>query len=234
MMVSTGHAGKRDALFKLPYDTVRDFPAFPASQASRILLVVCRRSGVKTVKELIALAKSKPGEFNFSSAGIGRGTADQRGDVQACRRHQATHAPYKGAPEALNEVMAGRVQFCFSPILVATGQVKRASTSRSGKHRARSPMFRRRPDGRRSCYAGLPVRSTVTWLLVCQPNSAAARQYAQSSEIVQHPQPAGHEGTAADAGRDTRPDHARGVRRFIRAEVQRFAKVLIAAGARIN
>src|SRR2546423_2733359 len=119
MMVSTGHAGNATLYSKLPYDTVRDFAGISRVASVPNLLVVSPALGVKSVKELIALAKSKPGQFNFSSAGIGSGTQINGEMFKLAAGINATHVPYKGAPEAINEVMAGRVEFNFSPVLVA-------------------------------------------------------------------------------------------------------------------
>src|SRR5689334_6233141 len=74
MMVSTGHAGNATLYSKLPYDTIRDFSGVSRVASVPNLLIVAPASGVKSVKELIAAAKAKPGQFNFSSAGIGSGT----------------------------------------------------------------------------------------------------------------------------------------------------------------
>src|ERR687895_684585 len=71
MMVSTGHAGNATLYSKLPYDTVKDFSGISRVASVPNLLVVPPSLGVKSLKELIALAKSKPGQFNFSSAGVG-------------------------------------------------------------------------------------------------------------------------------------------------------------------
>jgi tripartite-type tricarboxylate transporter receptor subunit TctC len=130
MMVSTGHAGNATLYSKLPYDTIKDFSGISRVASVPNLLVVSPTLGVKSVKELIALAKSKPGQMNFSSAGVGSGTQINGEMFKLAAGINATHVPYKGAPEALNEAMAGRVEFNFSPILVAAGQVRRGKCSR--------------------------------------------------------------------------------------------------------
>jgi len=74
MMVSTGHAGNATLYSKLPYDTVKDFSGISQVASVPNLLVVGPSLGVKSVKELIAYAKARPGQINFSSAGVGSGT----------------------------------------------------------------------------------------------------------------------------------------------------------------
>src|SRR3954464_12563468 len=106
MMVSTGHAGNATLYSKLPYDTIKDFSGISRVASVPNLLVVSPTLGVKSVKELIALAKSKPGQLNFSSAGVGSGTQINGEMFKLAAGINATHVPYKGAPEALNEAMA--------------------------------------------------------------------------------------------------------------------------------
>ena len=72
------------------------------------LLIVAPALGPKSVKELIAYAKAKPGQFNFSSAGIGSGTQINGEMFRLAAGIEATHVPYKGAVESLNEAMDGR------------------------------------------------------------------------------------------------------------------------------
>ena len=121
MMVSTGHAGNATLFSKLPYDTIRDFAGVSQVASVPNVLVVTPALGPKTVKELIALAKSQPGKLNFSSAGIGSGTQINGEMFKLAAGIQITHVPYKGAPDALNNVIGGSVQFNFSPVLVAQG-----------------------------------------------------------------------------------------------------------------
>jgi hypothetical protein len=88
------------------------------------LLVVSPALGPKSVKELVAYAKARPGQINFSSAGIGSGTQINGEMFRLAAGFEATHVPYKGAVESLNDAMTGRVQFTFSPVLVSQGLVK--------------------------------------------------------------------------------------------------------------
>src|SRR6185436_10735312 len=74
MLVSAGHAANATLYRKLQYDTVRDFAGVSIVASTPNVLMVGPGLGVKTVKELIALVKSKPGQMNYSSAGIGSGT----------------------------------------------------------------------------------------------------------------------------------------------------------------
>ena len=233
MMVSTGHAGNATLYSKLPYDTVKDFAGISRVASVPNLLVVAPALNVKTVKDLIALAKSKAGQFNFSSAGIGSGTQINGEMFKLAAGIQATHVPYKGAPEALNETIAGRVEFCFTPILVAAGQVKAGrvvalavSTSQ------RSPMF---PNVPTVAEAGLPGFDYDQWygLLVSAktPRPLVATLNKEVVRILNLPDIKDRLMTQGATPAPTTPEEFDA---FIRTEVKRFAKVLIAAGARIN
>jgi len=77
-----------------------------------------------SVKELIALARSRPGQVNFSSAGVGSGRHFAGELFKSSAGVDVVHVPFKGIPEALTETMAGRVQFFMSPLASAIGLVK--------------------------------------------------------------------------------------------------------------
>lgn len=98
---------------RLSYDPARDFAAVAALGTTPFVLVVPPASGMKTVNDLTAAAKAKPGALNFASPGIGTAShlSAQRFLLGADVR--AVHVPFKGGVEAMNEVMAGRIDFFF-------------------------------------------------------------------------------------------------------------------------
>ncbi len=119
MMVSAGHAANATLYRKLSYDTLKDFSGVSLVASTPNLLVVGSSLGVKSAKDLIAMAKAKPGQMNYSSAGIGSGTHLNGEQFKLAAGISATHIPFRGAPEALVDVVAGRVHFLFTPIVVA-------------------------------------------------------------------------------------------------------------------
>jgi tripartite-type tricarboxylate transporter receptor subunit TctC len=233
MMVSTGHAGNATLYSKLPYDTIRDFSGVSRVASVPNLLIVAPALGVKSVKELIAAAKAKPGSFNFSSAGIGSGTQINGEMFKLAAGIDATHVPYKGAPEAVNEVMAGRVQFCFSPILVAVGQVKAGKVlALAVSTAARSPMF---PDVPTVAEAGVTGFEYDQWYgLLASAKTPRPLVNTLNKEIVRVLALPDIKERLLTQGATPAPSTPEEFDRFIRSEVNRFAKVLIAAGARIN
>lgn len=88
------------------------------------LLLVPPGLGTKSVKELIAFARSRPGQINFSSAGVGSGSHFAGELFKSAAAIDAVHIPLKGIPEAITETMAGRVHYFMSPLASAIGLVK--------------------------------------------------------------------------------------------------------------
>jgi tripartite-type tricarboxylate transporter receptor subunit TctC len=233
MMVSTGHAGNATLYSKLPYDTVKDFSGISRVASVPNLLVVSPALGVKSVKELVALAKSKPGQLNFSSAGIGSGTQINGEMFKLAAGINVTHVPYKGAPEALNEAMAGRVEFNFSPILVAAGQVKAGKVLALAVSTAsRSAMF---PNVPTVAEAGIPGFEYDQWYgLLASAKTPRPLINILNQEVVRILNLPDMKERLLTQGATPAPTTPQEFDAFIRSEVKRFAQVLIAAGARIN
>lgn len=109
------------------YDA-QDFTAVTTTISVPNVLVVNPLLGVKSVKDLVAMAKAKPNELMFSSGGVGSGTHFAAELFKNLTAIDVRHVPYRGIPEALTEVVAGRIHFTFSPLssvlpLVGTGEV---------------------------------------------------------------------------------------------------------------
>lgn len=233
MMISTGHAGNATLYSKLPYDTVKDFAGVSRVASVPNLLVVAPSLGVKSVKDLIAAAKAKPGQFNFSSAGIGSGTQINGEMFKLAAGIDATHVPYKGAPEALNEAISGRVQFNFSPILVAAGQVKAGrAVALAVSTASRSPMFPDVPTVAEAGVAGFDYDQWYGMLVAAKTPRPIVNLL--NKEVVRILNLPDMKERLLSQGATPAPTTPEEFDRFIRSEVNRFAKVLIAAGARIN
>jgi tripartite-type tricarboxylate transporter receptor subunit TctC len=80
--------------------------------------------GLKTVQDLVAMAKAKPGQLNFSSAGTGSGMHFAGEMVKQVLQIDVVHVPYKGVPEAMNDIVGGRVQFTMAPLGSSIGLVR--------------------------------------------------------------------------------------------------------------
>ncbi len=118
MVIGTpsAHATAPYAFLNLPYDPIKDFAPVALVGNTYYILAVAPQTGVKTVKDLVALAKSKPGQLNYAS--VGEGSLSHLGGLIFCEMTgiQATHVPYKGSSQSILDVVAGRVQFLFTAI----------------------------------------------------------------------------------------------------------------------
>jgi tripartite-type tricarboxylate transporter receptor subunit TctC len=124
LVTGSNFAGSAALYTKLPYDAVRDFSGVAQYASTPLVLVVSASLGVKSVKELIALAHDKPGQLNFASTGLGSGTHYGAALFNLKAGIKAVHIPYRGSPETLTDLMAGRVQYITSPVLAAVPLIK--------------------------------------------------------------------------------------------------------------
>jgi tripartite-type tricarboxylate transporter receptor subunit TctC len=109
---------------KLSFNIAKDFAPVALVNTTAIILAVHPSLGVNDVKGLIALAKSKPGEFNYASTGPGT-VPHLAGELFAVRTGtKIQHVPYKGSPEAATDLLAGRVSMMFSPASAVIAQAK--------------------------------------------------------------------------------------------------------------
>jgi tripartite-type tricarboxylate transporter receptor subunit TctC len=233
IMSATGHAANATLYSKLPFDVIKDFSGVSQVASVPNLLIVAPSLGARSVKELIALAKSKSGQFNFSSAGIGSGTHVNGEMFKIMAGIEVTHIAFKGAPEALNEAIAGRVQFVFSPILVAAGQVKAGRALALAVSTAyRSPMF---PDVPTVAEAGVPGFDFDQWygLFVSSKTPRSIVNLA-NKEIVRILNLPDLKERMLTQGATPKPSTPEEFDKFVRSEVVKMGKVIIAAGARVN
>ena len=126
MLTSSGFAGSAALYEKLPYDSLKDFAGVTQVVSTPLVLVVSPGLGVKSVKELIALAREKPGQINFSSSGIGSGTHFAGELFKLAAGINVVHVPYRGTPEAVNDTISGRIQFMVAPVLPTMNLVRGA------------------------------------------------------------------------------------------------------------
>ena len=133
LSVSAAHA-IGPSVRKLPYDTRRDFAGVSMLYNAAYLLVVPPSLGVNSVRDLIALAKARPGQLNLASAGRGSGTHFAGEFFKYAAGIDVVHVPFKGIPEAMSDVMAGRVQLFMAPLassvpLVRDGRIRALGVS---------------------------------------------------------------------------------------------------------
>ena len=124
LTASSSHAIAPAIYAKLPYDSLRDIAGITLTYSASYVLVAAPSLGVKSVQELVALAKAKPGQLNFASAGTGSGMHFAGEVFKQATQIDALHVPFKGVPEALNDTIGGRVQFTMAPLGSSLGLVR--------------------------------------------------------------------------------------------------------------
>jgi tripartite-type tricarboxylate transporter receptor subunit TctC len=231
--VSLAHAVNASIYPKLGYDTLRDFtPVIYLADVPQILLV---RAQVKanSVRELIALAKSKPGELNYSSGGVGGSSHMGMELFRYTTGIQIQHIPYKGGFQALLELVAGRVELTYgqwqsSARFIKAGQIRALGVS-SPKRIAAAPEI---PTIAESGFPGYESRSWYGMLGPARlPKPVLAKLHGEIAKII----------SSADFGSKFAAEgvvigdmSAEQFAEFIRQEVKRYAVVVKAASLQMQ
>lgn len=187
LSVSSAHAVAAVIYPKLPYDTLRDLSGITQTAVSKYVLVAAPALNVKTLKDLIAVAKAKPGQLNFSSAGVGSGTHFAAEQFKAAAGINIVHVPFKGIPEALTETISGRVQLFMAPIANSITMVKEGRVVGLGVSSPRRDALL--PDMPTLAESGLPGFRADLWfglLTSAQvPKAVVAKLNAETRRILQ-------------------------------------------------
>ncbi len=167
---------------KLPYETLKDFVEIASVASQPNLLVVNPSSTIKSVAELIAEAKAKPGQLNFGSAGIGTGTHLNLEKFKIAAGVDITHIPYKGTPEVVTDIIGGRTTGYFAPITAALPFVQ------GGKLRALAVSGAKRsaqlPDVPTVAEAGVKGFDFLLWFGVWGPAGMPAKLVEQIARDI--------------------------------------------------
>ncbi len=213
----------------LPYDGLRDFAAITQALSQPNLLVVHPSLPAKSVKELIALARARPGELVYASSGVGAGSHLTIELFLLMTRTRMLHVPYKGPGPGVIDLIAGRVALA-APSTIAT-----LPHVRSGRLRALAVTTAKRvpglPDIPSVAEAGVPGYESVSWFGFVAPGGTPkdviARLHKEIVAILRAPEVTerfAKEGAEVVAGL---PEE---FERFIAAEAVKWAKVVKNAG----
>jgi tripartite-type tricarboxylate transporter receptor subunit TctC len=167
LMVSSSHAINAALRKNLPYDSQKDFAGITLVAAAPLVLVVNNHLPVKSVSDLIKLARAKPGELDFASSGVG-GTSHLAAELfKWLAKVELRHVPYKGAAPALSDVIAGQVQIVFPTLPTALPQI------RAGRVRALGVTSSKRaaslPEVPTIAEAGVPGYDATNWFALPAP-----------------------------------------------------------------
>jgi tripartite-type tricarboxylate transporter receptor subunit TctC len=218
---------------KVPFDPVKDYAPVARVASTVYALIVHPSVEAKSVKELIALAKARPGKLTFASAGIGAPPHLAGELLKTMAGIDIVHVPYKGTGPAIADLVGGQVTMMFSDALAAVPQIK------AGKLRGLAVSSPRRfafaPDLPTVAEAGVPGFSAVGWTGLLAP-AGTPRAVVQklNAEIVRVlPLPDVKEKLAGDGsefGKNTPEEFSK----FIKEEIAKWGKVIKASGARAD
>ena len=231
LFVNLAYAINAAMMAKLPYDPLRDLAPVTVVATQPHILVVNPAVPVKTVRDLIALAKAKPGEITYASAGNGTGPQLVAEMFSGAVGVKMNHIPYKGANPALVDVVGGHAQIMFATLVSALPQVQagrlRAVAVTSGQR------SRHVPDVPTMIEAGVPNFEAVGWYLVLVPARTPAPVMARMQTAVAEAlnQPAVRERLVGD-GAEVVANKPEDAKRFLETEIRRWGAVVKSAGLR--
>jgi len=233
LSVSASHAIGPAVTAKLPYNILKDFAGISTTVNVASVLVTAA-SGPKSVKELIAQAKAKPGAMNFSSGGIASSTHFVAELFNSMAGIQATHVPFKGIPEALNAVIAGTVNYTITPMPNAIPQTASGKVNALGITVAkRQPQM---PDTPTIAEAGLAGFRYDTWFGLLAPAETPRPNVQRLNlEVLKAiASPEVRERFAQQGATPSAPQTPDQFGAFIRREITKWAEVARISGARVE
>jgi tripartite-type tricarboxylate transporter receptor subunit TctC len=229
---STTHAVTPSTYSNPGYDAKRDFAAITSLVSLPNVLVVPPNK-FKTVKELVDAAKAKSGSMNYASAGAGSAAHLNAERLAMAAGFKATHVPFKGGPEALNEIMADRVDFYFIPLPPARGLIaagKLGALAVSGSKRASAL-----PDIPTTVEAGFPNSEYNFWVGMFAPAGTPKDIVDRlNAEVVKALQDPGVKDKLAKLGADPMTMKPAEFDTFVKKEIDLNAELVKAAGVKVN
>jgi tripartite-type tricarboxylate transporter receptor subunit TctC len=231
VLASTSEIAINPALYKLGYDTIRDLAPVAMVASAAMVLVVAPASGIDNVQRLVAMAKAKPDALNVASAGNGTITHLSGELLRSLTQSSWTHVPYKGAPPALADLAAGRVEAMVSSLpaampLIKAGRIKAVAVST----KARQPSL---PEVPTVIESGVPQYDVVYWYGVFVPSATSKAVVARLAEAIaqslrQKEVVANLANQGALPGELTQAEFAR----FVRSQHALWSKVVKSSGAK--
>jgi tripartite-type tricarboxylate transporter receptor subunit TctC len=217
---------------KLPYDPDRDFMPLTRMALVANVLAVNAALGVETVADFVRLAKAKPGQFNYGSAGNGTPAHVAGAMLDLLAGIKTNHVPYKGAAQALTDVIGGQLQYLITSPLVAMphakgGRIKVIATTGA----RRDPLIPELPAVAETV-AGYEI--IQWWGIVLPANTPAAIASRLHSEIVKSLQSPDVRDLIAKQGANVQPESPAQFVAFMRAERARIASLGRQANIRLD
>lgn len=225
---SSGHALNPAIYSTIGYDTLRDLTGITPLAALPNVLVVNPAKGWKSVADLVAAAKAKPGQLNYASAGVGSATHLNAEKFRLQAGIEALHVPYKGTPEAMTNVIGGSNDWFFAPLasalpLVKDGKLQALAVSTP----ARSPALPQVPTTVEAGVAGSDYTFWVGMIVASNtPAPVVKRLHEEALKAMANPEVRER---MSKLGADPFPLSVEAFNAFIRAEVDAAARIAKAA-----
>jgi tripartite-type tricarboxylate transporter receptor subunit TctC len=217
----------------MPLDTVNDLSAIIPFGNMPVVMAFSPKRGFKTLKEYVDWAKANPGKANYSSAGAGNSSHLNGELFRLAAGIEAVHLPFKGAPEAMTEVIAGRSDFYFAPLVNANPLLKDGqlvALAVSGSQRASAL-----PDVPTTAQAGFANSEYNFWAGVFVPVKTPAaikeKLYQEVAKALAHPNVASK---LKELGADPMPITSAQYDALVKKEIETNSKIAKAANIRVN
>jgi len=214
---------------QLPYDTFRDFVAITQTATNTFGLVVNPALPAKSVRELVALGKGRPGQLNYGSFGIGNQTHLAAELFSAATGLKTVHVPYKGQTPAVTELVAGQVSFMFTPMpgaasMVDAGRLRLLATCGE----KRDAIFTNAPT---MIEAGFPAVVITGWSGLLAPAGTPADVVNRlQAEIARHILAPELKEAMRKQGAEPVASTPQQFAAFIKSEAQKWSQVIKRAG----
>jgi tripartite-type tricarboxylate transporter receptor subunit TctC len=231
LMVSTAHVINPAVIKKLPYDSLRDF--VPVSLVADVpnALVIHPSVPARTLKELVALAKAKPGSLSYASSGTATGIHLTTELFKMVAGIDMVHVPYKGGAPATTDLIGGQVGVMFNNVITAVPHVK------SGKLRAIAVTTAKRsaalPDIQTTAESGYAAAESSSWQGIVTRAGAGAvvvnRIHADLLKVLAMPEV---RNAIVNQCNDIVGGTPQAFAAYIRSEMDKWAKVIKTAGVR--
>ena len=219
---------------KALYDTLRDFVPVSLVCIGPFLLITHPSVQAKTVKDLIALAKAQPGKLNYASAGNGAANHLAMELLKSIAGVNITHVPYKGAPQAVTDLIGGSgVHLMLNSIPPVIQHIKAGRLRLLGISSARrTPQL---PEAPTISEAGVPGYESITWFGMLAPagtpKDIVARLHGALVKVVREPETKTQfEKLGYDAVGGTPAEFSA----YIRAEYEKYGKIVKLIGAKVD
>jgi tripartite-type tricarboxylate transporter receptor subunit TctC len=217
----------------IAYAPLKDLAPVSLVASGPYLLITHPSVPAKTVKELLALAKAEPGKLNYASAGNGTGNHLAMEVFKSMAGVNITHVPYKGAPQAIIDLMSGSINLMFNSIPPVIQHIKAGRVRVLGISSAkRSPQL---PDVPSVAEAGVPGYDVINWFGLLVPAATPKPIVAKLHEaVVKVLNTAEVKSQLETQGYDPVGNTPAEFGKFLREESDRYAKVVKQSGAKVD